>query len=355
MRKHGSSFCVCILMILLAFGSSSRNDSRNANQSASSNHYIPEPELVEEPVPEPEADIESEIKEEYEKQHEAYTKQLVEWKRKVTELEQANATVDLLALELQRLKENPPAAPTFSERRWTTSDGQFSIDASFVDASSQSVTLRRKSGATTIVDRSKLSDADLVFTEKARTQLEIYRLRLNDWSTKAADLSQHLQKQSEALKPDIPQQPAEPSIAAISKAISEKRAAHAALEKKRRDIIAAEEKARLDREEAENKRREIANRRPPVEKFMETLRNAGITRDLIVSVSAKDKRLTIEVANIWHIMAYQIRLQAAQNLWSIWAGTVSPDQPDYATIKIVDGNGNEVGGSGFLGVWVQKE
>lgn len=69
-------------------------------------------------------------------------------------------------------------------------------------------------------------------------------------------------------------------------------------------------------------------------------------------------QLTITVSNIWHIRAYQIRLQDAQTLWEIWARIASPSELDSARIKIVDLRGNEVGGSRVLAgslIWVQKE
>lgn len=66
---------------------------------------------------------------------------------------------------------------------------------------------------------------------------------------------------------------------------------------------------------------------------------------------------TLKVNNYWHIKPYQVRLQDAQNLWKLWAITSSPANRDLARIKIVDLNGNEVGGSRILAgslIWVQE-
>jgi RNA polymerase subunit RPABC4/transcription elongation factor Spt4 len=65
---------------------------------------------------------------------------------------------------------------------------------------------------------------------------------------------------------------------------------------------------------------------------------------------------TLTVKNAWHLRHKQIRLQDAQNLWKSWAVIASPADEDKARIKLVDGNGNEVGGSRALGgslIWVQ--
>lgn len=65
-------------------------------------------------------------------------------------------------------------------------------------------------------------------------------------------------------------------------------------------------------------------------------------------------RLTVN--NLWHVRAYQLRLQDAQVLWQAWAGIRSSSNPDLARIKLVDFSGNEVGGSRALAgslIWVQ--
>ena len=66
--------------------------------------------------------------------------------------------------------------------------------------------------------------------------------------------------------------------------------------------------------------------------------------------------VTLTVDNVWHVRHKQIRMQDAQSLWKVWAGLASPAKPDRARIKLVDLNGNEVGGSRFLAgssLWVQ--
>lgn len=55
--------------------------------------------------------------------------------------------------------------------------------------------------------------------------------------------------------------------------------------------------------------------------------------------------LKIVVPNSWFYEPKQIRLQAAQNLWQAWATFYAPDSVDDARILLVDGNGNQVGGS----------
>lgn len=69
--------------------------------------------------------------------------------------------------------------------------------------------------------------------------------------------------------------------------------------------------------------------------------------------------MEITVANDWHVQPYQIRLQMAQNLWNTWVkASDKKEKPDTARIKIVDLNGNEVGGSRLIAgssIWVQEK
>ncbi len=93
--------------------------------------------------------------------------------------------------------------------------------------------------------------------------------------------------------------------------------------------------------------------------YMKLLRSAGIDSSYIVDAKTglTADTLKITVSNAWHYEPYQMRLQAAQKLWEVWAAQHSPNEPDKARISIVDFNDNEVGGSrvwaGSL-IWVQE-
>lgn len=94
-----------------------------------------------------------------------------------------------------------------------------------------------------------------------------------------------------------------------------------------------------------------------VGRFMAYVDEANKTSGLLIvrEVSVKGEKATITVADTWHAVNYQNRLQAAQRLWKQWAAIASPTDPDRAAIKLIDLNGNEVGGHSLLsGVWVQK-
>lgn len=89
--------------------------------------------------------------------------------------------------------------------------------------------------------------------------------------------------------------------------------------------------------------------------FLLTLRASGIDESLIEGVEEGyvKNSIRIIVSNSWHLAPYQVRLQAAQNLQNLWAAAIPDDA--VAMISIVDYNGNEVGGRGVFGVWVQKD
>ncbi len=104
---------------------------------------------------------------------------------------------------------------------------------------------------------------------------------------------------------------------------------------------AAADKAQAD---ADRPKREVAA-------FKAALTRAGIDNSIIESFSVQGNDLTIVVTTQYNLVDYQTRLQAAQNFEKLW--TVI--HGDNAFLSLTDHNGNEVGGTGLMGVWVQKE
>jgi len=94
--------------------------------------------------------------------------------------------------------------------------------------------------------------------------------------------------------------------------------------------------------------------------WLSGLNSAGGKVFLGVAEGVVVDEVKIFVDDSWHYSPKQVRLQAAQNLWDKWAriSTASgrAGNADAARIRIVDQNGNEVGGSrvwaGSL-IWVQ--
>ena len=90
--------------------------------------------------------------------------------------------------------------------------------------------------------------------------------------------------------------------------------------------------------------------------FVKTLASMGVDGAIVKSVSVEGDRLTIVVTNSFHVAPYQTRLQVAQNFEKLWAIIHPPRKGNiYVPLSLTDYNGNEVGGTGMFGVWVQKE
>lgn len=89
--------------------------------------------------------------------------------------------------------------------------------------------------------------------------------------------------------------------------------------------------------------------------FMSLLEIAG--DGVVESAYVNGETITLSVNNIWHIRAYQIRLQDAQTLFAVWVRLYRETDDDKQPLfSIVDFNGNEVGGySIWSGVWVQEK
>ena len=96
-----------------------------------------------------------------------------------------------------------------------------------------------------------------------------------------------------------------------------------------------------------------------IAEYNKLIRSIDAKGDIVKSASEglTPDQIKITIANSWHYEPYQVRLQLAQKLWEAWARLHSPGEPDKARIKIVDLNGNEVGGSRILAgslIWVQE-
>jgi len=136
-----------------------------------------------------------------------------------------------------------------------------------------------------------------------------------------------------------------------------RRQAELAERKRQEEAMLAEEAAARQKAEAEAAREAKAkqNLNQFVERMKAVQKAAGI--DLVSRVSVEGNEATITVANVWHGLLYQTRLQLAQGIWGAWASIASPGDPDKARIRLVDFNGNEVGGSRWLAgslIWVQE-
>jgi hypothetical protein len=95
----------------------------------------------------------------------------------------------------------------------------------------------------------------------------------------------------------------------------------------------------------------------PIEMFISVLKTKGLIGESgfisDVTFESDNKRAVLTVSNVWHMQAKQIRLQAAQNLWKQWAiicvNQAVGNNADACPIKLIDNNGNDVGGSSFMG------
>lgn len=159
---------------------------------------------------------------------------------------------------------------------------------------------------------------------------------------------------------------ARPQIAVVTgKREEAKRRAEAAAEAARKvaaEQAAAVEQAASDKAAAEKAAKDAAQTeiQDKLDAYLAVLKLAEVTIIERVSVERRGDswKATLTVKNIWHVRHYQVRFQDAQTLWQAWAAIASPKDPDKARISLVDGNGNEVGGSRILGgslIWVQEQ
>ncbi|MGQ0628151.1 MAG: hypothetical protein ACT4PL_08650, partial [Phycisphaerales bacterium] len=159
---------------------------------------------------------------------------------------------------------------------------------------------------------------------------------------------------------------ARPQVAVVTgKREEAKRQAEVAAEAARKaaeEQAAAARQAAADKAAAEKAAKDAAQKeiQDKLDAYLAVLKLAEVTIIERVSVERRGEswKATLTVKNIWHVKHYQVRLQDAQTLWQAWATIASPKDPDSARIVLVDGNGNEVGGSRALAgslIWVQEK
>lgn len=98
----------------------------------------------------------------------------------------------------------------------------------------------------------------------------------------------------------------------------------------------------------------VENRKKILQDYIKKLNDVGMNQFIeLVSYKYADTdecSIVIKVRNTWHYQIKQVRLQAAQNLWNLWAQDYYlEDTKDTCRMDLVDLNGNNVGGSSWLG------
>lgn len=108
----------------------------------------------------------------------------------------------------------------------------------------------------------------------------------------------------------------------------------------------------------ENKERQakdlVENRKKILEGYIKKLDDVGMNQFIeLISykyASTDECSIVVRVRNTWHYQHKQIRLQAAQNLWNLWSQSYYLEtEKDKCRMELVDLNGNNVGGSSWLG------
>ena len=84
-----------------------------------------------------------------------------------------------------------------------------------------------------------------------------------------------------------------------------------------------------------------------IQTFISLLNTLEIDPPMIVGCQYEriGRTATITVGDMWHYEPKRIRTQTAKHLWQAWAQIHSPGNRDSARIKLVDSNGDTVGGS----------
>ena len=86
--------------------------------------------------------------------------------------------------------------------------------------------------------------------------------------------------------------------------------------------------------------------------YERTLKEIGVAPTMVTKFALRGKEVILTVDNGFHRLSKPERLSAAQNLWRGWAQAACPGDLDSCHVRLVDQNGNKVGGSGMVGSFV---
>ena len=288
----------------------------------------------------------TEVDEIYDRENRAYEKALAAWEEASSESEAAKAEAEKLTKEIEEHNAAKPSVPSFEERTWTSVDGKYKTKATLIDTDNVTVELRRSDGREIELDKEKLIAEDRVYVHIANTKFNDYRAGLKEWESVSSDLNSQLESKQKVLDEASSPKPTPPNREKIAARL-EAEAAERKAEEERAAMAAAAERAK----------QEQAARQGQLDQLSDLLSDDE-TANLLIDgfVLEGSGKLVVRVKNLWHIRAYQLRLQDAQNIAMAWKAIHKVPSGEVPRMSFVDMNGNEVGGADSLwGVWVQKE
>lgn len=346
MRKHYWSTIALLIMIVLAAGSvdtkrTSTETTASSSKANDSSSIIDTSDSV----------VSSELDAEqvYSAQLQQFQSEYRVWVASKDARDEAERELRRIELEGTSLADEKPIKPYYGTREWETRDGKYKTQAELIETDNVTVTLRKSDGKIVTVPKETLIHSSRLIVETAFTELSAYKIQLSKWedqSSKIDDLRRTAERKFTSVNKPEPQPPSREKIVSEITAKNE-RESKDRLNKK----LAADAKNKLEIERRKN---------ADIDELKDFIRSIDPNRVLFVDVKNRysiDGAVTIFVSDTWHIEHYQRRLQNAQRLFQVWETIRSSgEQSGNACIMtIADLNGNEVGGTGLLGVWVQKD
>lgn len=276
-----------------------------------------------------------------------YETQLAAWNDAKADLTEAKSELDTTQSEIESHQATKPSPPTHAEREWSTVDKKFTTNATLIDTDNVKAKLRKTDGKEIVVPKDALIAGDRIYIDNAFNASVAFDDAMAEWNATNTDLDARLAAIKQRIESGTGPSPTAPNRSEIQ--------AELAAAKAERDRRAQMAKAQAD---AKAKAAVQKRAQDEIDAYATILRVADPDGALVKKVSSKGDELILTVSNAWHFQPYQIRLQAAQNLWEGWANLHSRSEPDKARLSLVDFNGNEVGGSRVWGgslIWVKED
>ncbi len=287
-----------------------------------------------------------------------YESAVASYEQSVEQIESAKRGLAETEAAIALHDEAKPMPITHVARKWKTLIGDHETTAKYVASDAKFVKLLKQNETESVaVPIEKLVAENRIFIQNTVKQIQDYEDTSGKWLAKQSELADRKRSHEASLGLASGQPPKRPARDEVASKVRAERIAAAKVKAAREEAIKRQARERENAKLAESAAASAKRDREAFDAFMAVVNFDDTTKMLISSARQDGDTIIVEVKNLWHVRAYQMRLQDAQTLWEIWARLKQPKAPDKARLKLVDGRDNEVGGSRVWGgslIWVQE-
>lgn len=122
----------------------------------------------------------------------AYTSDLAKYKAAIANLDSLKTEQQKLQASLAEIDAKEPEKPVLEPRQWTAEQGDYRIEATYISADANKVTLSNDDGKTVSVDIAKLVVTDRFYIKNTRQEMAEHDAAHEAWSAERSEITSSL-------------------------------------------------------------------------------------------------------------------------------------------------------------------